>query len=343
MALQPLPTHRVKPTRTTLAVREDMRASAVRVVGPACISVGLACVSVAGCIGHISAPDDAGALDARLEDAQAPDAPIDGGSRSRHDASPDAPSPDAGPAPIVCPELAIEEGEHLFEIGGRERRYLLYLPDGYAPDRQWPLLFALHGNGGSADYWNRTEGARNVREAVAADAVLVIAEAIDGAWRDYEADSSTWPGRIEEELDYFDAIVEALRDALCINDDAIFAMGFSGGGSFAGLMACRREYIRAFAAGGAVVYFDSDNCVQTTPAWITIGTEELVSGREAFRDYFRQAAGCESTSTSTEPTPCVAYDGCDEGKPVHYCQHPDGHIWPDFGTTAMFEFLREFD
>ncbi|MCB9602128.1 MAG: hypothetical protein H6721_06600 [Sandaracinus sp.] len=251
---------------------------------------------------------------------------------------------DAGPprSPGCVDGAGLDEGEHTFSLDGNDRRYLLYLPTDYSRDRAWPVVFALHGNGGSVSYWNSTTGDRNVRGAFEDDAILVIAEAIDGAWRDYDMPSDTWPARIELELNYFDAIRDELRGALCVKDEAIFTMGFSGGGSFSGVLACRRDWIRAMAVGGSVIYFDTDACTSTPASWITIGTEELVAGREAFRDFFRDAAGCEATSMPTNPEPCIAYDGCDGATPVHYCQHPAGHVWPSIGTDAAHAFFARF-
>jgi poly(3-hydroxybutyrate) depolymerase len=232
------------------------------------------------------------------------------------------------------------DGAHTFEVGGMERLYELYLPNGYTGDRPWPLIFALHGNGGSVSYWNRTSGDRNIRGEVEDGAILVVAEAIDNRWRDYDMDSDTWPARIEQELTYFDALVERLTTDLCVDEEAIFSMGFSGGGSFSGVLGCRREYIRGIAVGGSVIYFDEADCVSTPAAWITIGTEELNSGRESYRDFFRERAGCAETTAATDPDPCVAYDGCDADTPVHYCQHPGDHFWPDFGTAAAWAFFQ---
>ncbi|MBL8740015.1 MAG: hypothetical protein JNK04_02940, partial [Myxococcales bacterium] len=108
-----------------------------------------------------------------------------------------------------------------------------------------------------------------------------------------------------------------------------------------GVLGCRRDDIRAIAVGGSVIYFDEADCTHTPAAWITIGTEELEPAREEFRDFFRDKAGCSPTSAATEPSPCVAYDGCGAATPVHYCQHPDGHIWPDFGSAAMWGFFSQ--
>ncbi|MBA2660661.1 MAG: hypothetical protein H0U74_00075 [Bradymonadaceae bacterium] len=73
-----------------------------------------------------------------------------------------------------------------------------------------------------------------------------------------------------------------------------------------------------------------------------IGTGELTSGCEQFRDLFRDRAGCASTSAATAPEPCVAYDGCNGGTPVHYCQHAGGHVWPELGSQAMWDFFKQF-
>lgn len=267
--------------------------------------------------------------------------------RAEVDAAVD-PTPDAAADAAPLPHSAgcvdgqgLAEGEHTFTLEERDRRYILRLPDGYTRDRAWPLVLALHGNGGSAASWDVTEGPNDIRSVLADDAVLVIAEAIDGQWRDYSMPEDTWPARIESELLYFEEVLSQVRTDLCIDESAIFSMGFSGGGSFSGVLGCRRTDIRGIAVGGSVIYFDPADCVGTPAAWITIGTEELVPEREAYRDYFRDRAGCATTAAATEPAPCTAYDACAAATPVHYCQHPDGHIWPDFASQAMWDFFTQ--
>lgn len=256
------------------------------------------------------------------------------------DAPPDMP-PMIGSEGCVSGQ-GLAEGEHTFMLEGRSRKYVLRLPQGYSKARAWPLVFALHGNGGDTGYWDGSSGGRNIREALKDDAVLIIAQAIDKQWRDYNMPQNTWPERIESELLYFDTLINEAKRELCINDKAIFSMGFSGGGSFSGVLGCRRTDIRAIAVGGSVIYFDPDQCVGRPAAWITIGTMELAAGREAYRDYWRDRASCSSTSAPTTPSPCIAYDSCDAQTPVHYCQHPDGHIWPSFGAQAMWAFFKQF-
>lgn len=275
----------------------------------------------------------------------APEA-IDGGARdaASTDAGADTGALDAGLHHSAgCIDGAgLLEGESTFMLEGMSRRYIVRLPTGYTRDRAWPLVFALHGNGGSIDEWDRTTGSKNIRAVLADDAVLIVTEAIGGNWRDYDAPADTWPARMETELAYFDAIVDRAEAELCIDEDAIFAMGFSGGGSFSGVLACRRTDIRAIAVGGAVTYFEPAECVGTAAAWITIGDAETNAGRESYRDFWRDRAGCTATSSATTPEGCVAYEGCREETPVTFCAHPGGHVWPDFGSEAMGAFFRRF-
>jgi poly(3-hydroxybutyrate) depolymerase len=278
---------------------------------------------------------DGGGLDGGSTDAAiTPDASggDDGGTTT----------PDGGlPTSAGCVDGdGLADGEHTFTLEGRMRRFILRLPMGYTRDRAWPLVLALHGNGGSASYWDGTTGDRNIRGVLENDAILIVAEAIDGNWRDYDMPEDKWPARVESELLYFEEVLTRARAELCVRLDGIFAMGFSGGGSFSGVLGCRRTDIRAIAVGGSVIYFDEADCVGVHASWITIGTMELTGGRTDFRDFFRDRAGCADTSMATDPDPpCVAYDGCGAATPVHYCQHPDGHIWPALGSQAMWDFF----
>jgi polyhydroxybutyrate depolymerase len=236
----------------------------------------------------------------------------------------------------------LADGEHTFMLDGYDRRYILRLPQGYSNEQPWPLIFALHGNGGDTSYWDAQGGVRDIRAAFADEAIVVVVEAIDHQWRDYAADPATWPDRIELELTYFDTVLDEARNQLCIDDGNVFSMGFSGGGSFSGVLGCQREYIRAIAVGGSVIYFEPADCVASPAAWITIGEQETTPEREAYRDFFRDLAGCDATSTPGTPEGCVNYDGCNPETPVTFCSHPAGHEWPSIGTDATKAFFEQF-
>ncbi|AKF03097.1 alpha/beta hydrolase family esterase [Sandaracinus amylolyticus] len=297
----------------------------------------LSLVLLIGCSPEITSDDprDAGVDAQRAVDASEPalDAPSD---------PPDASAPDASSDPDAGPDVArstgctsgegLAEGEHRFTLGGLDRLYRLRLPEGYSRDRAWPLILALHPNGGNAGYWDGTSGDRAIRELAREEAIVLVAQAREGDWR----------GDLPVELAYFDHVIDELESTLCIDTSRIFSMGFSGGGSFSGVLGCMRDDIRAIASGGAVIYFDREACVGEPAAWITIGAEELIDGRAQFRDFWRDRSGCDATSTATDPAPCTAYDGCESARPIHYCQHAGGHVWPAFGTQAAWDFFHQY-
>jgi polyhydroxybutyrate depolymerase len=144
------------------------------------------------------------------------------------------------------------------------------------------------------------------------------------------------------DLTYFDALVSELESNLCIDLHRIFAMGHSGGGSYSGVLGCMRNDIRAFAASGAVIYFDKAECVGKPAAWITIGVDESIPERIEYRDFFRSYTTCAETSKSASPMGCVLYDCPDPKRPIEFCSHVGGHEWPDYGSQATFDFFSQF-
>ena len=161
--------------------------------------------------------------------------------------------------------------------------------------------------------------------------VLMVPQARTGDWRTEVA---------VDEL-YFDALLKRVTNNLCVDTRRIFSMGFSGGGSYSGVLGCTRTDIRAIAVGGAVIYFDPTACVGTPAAWVTIGDDELIPARAEYRDFWRTRNQCTAETSPVDPDPCVAYACPIAERPVHYCRHVGGHEWPTFGSHAAWGFLQK--
>ena len=71
------------------------------------------------------------------------------------------------------------------------------------------------------------------------------------------------------------------------------------------------------------------------------GTVPLSDGQEAL-DVFRERNQCQEQTTPVTPSPCVAYQGCAAGAPVHYCEFPGGHSVPSFASEAVWNFFNQF-
>src|SRR5262249_10132240 len=86
----------------------------------------------------------------------------------------DAPPAAAGRSAGCQGGTALPEGQATIDVARPSRTYILRLPNGYTKDRAWPLVLALHPNGGSGiGFWDATSGARSIR-ALARDKAIVV-------------------------------------------------------------------------------------------------------------------------------------------------------------------------
>ena len=259
------------------------------------------------------------------------------------DASDAAPAP-AGTAPSAgCASgtTVLPDGDGTIMVGGVQRQYRIRLPAGYtAGARPWPVVLALHANGAAGmAYWDNLTGLRGLRGVVQDKAILVLPQSLPGA--PINRPGFDWRERVPQELAYFEALLGRVKSNLCVDTTRIFSMGFSGGGSFSGVLGCHRKDIRAIAVAGSVPYFEAGDCVAALAAWVAISAGDLSANSTQFRDVFRTRAMCGNPTTMVAPAGCVAY-ACPPATPVHYCAYPGEHAWPSFGTQATWDFFARF-
>ncbi len=220
-------------------------------------------------------------------------------------------------------------------IDGVSRKFELYLPSDYDQDREYPLVFAWHGLGGSgalAQYYFGLE------QAAGSDAIIVYPDALPRADSGGETGWDLNPNGYD--FEFFDAMVVEMTSNLCIDESLVFSTGHSFGGYMSNAMGCYRAEVHsaiAPVAGGPPYY---GGCQGAVAAWITHGknddTVELLYGEQA-RDVWLHYNECSDSSEAVEPTSCVAYDGC--SRDVHWCQHGGEHEWPSFAGNAIWSFF----
>lgn len=219
-------------------------------------------------------------------------------------------------------------------IGNEERTFVMYVPDDYDPGHPYPLIFAWHGLGGSGSIARSYFG---IEQQVGSDAIIVYPDAL--VLEDYG--NTGWNlSPTGNDFAFFDALYDHLLGNLCVDTDRVFSTGHSFGGYMSNYLGCyRADVLSAIApvAGGPPWI----SCDVPIAAWITHGTNDGTvdfSEGEATRDKWVAANSCDDTSASTDPDPCVAYDGCD--RDVHWCVHDGGHEWPGFAGAAIWQFFE---
>ncbi|MCA9243247.1 MAG: hypothetical protein KDA32_04770 [Phycisphaerales bacterium] len=99
------------------------------------------------------------------------------------------------------------------------RRVLLRLPSGYTADRAWPLIYALHGQGG------RAEQIMQYVEHILGDDLEQFVIAAPDQYDEVVIHHTRWPPTGEHP-----ALLGAIRRAINVNSGRVYCLGYSRGG-----------------------------------------------------------------------------------------------------------------
>lgn len=239
-------------------------------------------------------------------------------------------------------------------VDGRDREYLLALPQNFDPVRTYPVIFGFGG-------WQQTAtGMRSYAELerTAGDAIVVYAQGVDNAWAGapYAATSLT------EDINYVSAIIDELVADYSARRSKVYAAGMSNGGGMAIALACHAPQLVTAVATVAGAPYDPTvtGCAAgQVPALIVHGTADDViaytggtrhgapyhSVDETFRA-LGDKNGCDLTELSfvddTNTTTFTPGD-CDVDTEVVRV-NGGGHTWfvqPD-ATALAVDFFERF-
>ena len=157
----------------------------------------------------------------------------------------------------ACTSASIESGWHTFTVrtGGRERQVPVYVPASGAGRSRLPLVFDLHGSGGSG----LQQAAHSGLPAEADRHAFLVASPDGGISDPAHPTAHYWnlpgvpltgnlatPGDAFDDVQFFRDAIQQIGKAACIDSHRVYVTGFSGGARMASLLAC--ELSDQFAA-----------------------------------------------------------------------------------------------
>ena len=240
---------------------------------------------------------------------------------------------------------SLKSGRATLSVAGTMREYILRIPDNYDAERAHKLIFAFHARGGNAA---GISGAANndyygLYSRAAGSAIFVSPEGLDAGWRNTNG----------VDIAFVKAMLSEFNSKLCIDERRIFSVGFSFGGMMSDAIGCAMaDVFRAIAPmAGAIPNPEHpySGCEQPNmhpiAVWMSHGdndtTVPLADGKDAL-DIFLARNKCQAQTVAVSPSPCVAYQGCTEGYPIHYCQFSGGHSVPSFAAAGIWSFFDQF-
>jgi poly(3-hydroxybutyrate) depolymerase len=235
-------------------------------------------------------------------------------------------------------------------VDGKARSYNLKIPDNYDTNKPYRLIVAFHWLNGTAQ--NVTSGQYYGLLPLSQNSTIFVApQGINNGWSD-SGRSQTKGG---QDVAFAQALIEQLKNTLCIDTKRVFAEGFSMGGSMSYALACALgSTLRGIAvhSGGPM-----SGCVQhDTPVayFMTHGTNDGVCtypqyGVPQLED-FAEINGCQS---ATLPTPnssagaCIDFPGCSAGYPTRGCIFVGDHVYNPGGQNSWvpgetWKFISQF-
>ncbi len=258
-------------------------------------------------------------------------------------------------------DLSTNDKTYQMVFEGRERNYIVHLPPEAKMQKPIPLLFNLHGGGGTA---KGTPGLTFGRFNTLADRdgfIVVYPNAIKKNWNDGRKleDVLAWKEDIDD-VGFITAIVDELKQKHRIDATRIFTTGMSNGGFMSSRLLCDRADI---FRGGAILTASLSKdylpkCSPEKPVAVMVmnGTDdplvpydggpvkvfrktrgEIVSTDEIV-DFWKTVNGCEvkqdkidlpNTVDDGTTVNVTKYTNCKEqGALVLYTVNGGGHTWP---------------
>jgi len=248
---------------------------------------------------------------------------------------------------------AADQGKLMtWTIDGVERQALVFAPTVEPPNEKHPVVIAFHGHGGEM---HKTADQMQF-QIVWPEAVVVYPQGLKSRGvvndTDYEHPKvpgwQLWPGAYgDRDLKFFDRMLETMRQKFAVDNNRIYAAGFSNGAFFCYMLWAERGTTLAAignVAGGLwrqppipTVLTSSLPLMQiagiadpeVTLAW---QAETIETAQKINNAPIKQGEPCGDC--------CVLFPSSSQ-TPVKFLLHTGGHIYPSWASAEFIEFFKK--
>ena len=226
-----------------------------------------------------------------------------------------------------------------WQVDGTTRQAIVFTPVVSPDGAALPVVLSFHGFGDNAQNFQHT----NLHVAWP-DAIVVYFQGL--ATRRGLPGWQVEPGGGNRDLKLVDVALASLRESYNVDDDRIYATGFSNGGMFAYLLWAERPDIFAAYAPVAGRLRSSVRPEQPRPLFHVAGERDRVV------DFWDQEAAIEvaiavngvngaGIATTRCGEGCTVY-GSGTSAPVMTWIHGGAHVYPRGTTERIVSFFREY-
>ncbi len=250
------------------------------------------------------------------------------------------------------------------------REYSIYVPASYDGTTNFPLLFNLHGGGGTNSAWQAASDMRPIADT--AEIILVYPQARPDP---SDGNSFNWipkvPGTFDD-VPFFSSLIDTIASNYQIDQNRIYACGYSLGGDMTFELGCKlNNRIAAIAPVARTMQANPNSfCSPVHPTGVLtiLGTDDLVSpyigivfggieyyiSAAATHMYWATHNNCDTTATMSTVSPSVERYTWSTASGCAYVEElkviGGGHDWPgSFGNMTIdanieiWQFVSRYD
>ena len=262
--------------------------------------------------------------------------------------------------PNATPITAPGDYRFTFDHGGLRREYLVHVPRSYDPKRPAPILVALHGGGGDADYQASDDKYRLISKSEQAGFIAVFP---NGYSRFRSGVLATWnagsccAAAVRNKVDdvgFLREVIRRVERQARVDSSRVFMTGMSNGAMMSYRMACEAsDIVRAIAPVAGTD--NTSNCKPAKPVPVIhfhAVVDEMVNfnggpGPNSFTqvDFTSVPSTVAKWFALNRATPearrvvsvsgarCELHPAMPGGAPVQLCvTESGGHSWPGGGN-----------
>ena len=239
---------------------------------------------------------------------------------------------------------AVEPQVMGWDIGRDKRAAIVYPPAVQDRHAKAPLIFVFHGHGDNA--WFATE--QFPFQTLWPEAIVVFPQGIPTpAASDPAGERRGWqhqPGEVgDRDLKFFDAMLRTLRWKFRVDEQHIYAAGFSNGGFFDYILWAQRGNLFAAFAPCAAALRAPLQVSMPKPVFVVAGEQDQrVPFAEQRKNIgaLRQINGCTGEGHSWSDPRAMRYES-PSGTPVVAFVHAGGHAVPHAAMELIAKFFQE--
>jgi polyhydroxybutyrate depolymerase len=250
---------------------------------------------------------------------------------------------------LSAASVKADQGEVMtWNIGGVERKALVFAPAVETPNEKRPLIFAFHGHGGEMQ---NTASQMNF-QTVWPEAIVVYPQGLDGPGvvHDQAGNAPGWQRYVgdfgDRDLKFFDRMLEALRHKYPVDNQRIYAVGFSNGAYFSYVLwATRSTNLAAIGAVAGAVTGAPLPPIQLTSPLPVMHIVGLMDGSVLLEWQAETIAADRNVNNAPmkDGQPCG--DSCvlfpsSSQTPVKALFFNGGHLYPSWASAEFVKFFK---